>query len=759
MQSGADSRMTEGSGPTPLVPELPVRRSLAARLFAPAVIVVALAAALATFLVLMGLTSIVPTQQLVDRMLAGAGLCVLVLLAIIAREVWRILRARQLGRAAARLHVRIVALFAGVAVVPAIVVAVVASLTLDRSLDRWFSTRTQEIVATAASVAQTYVREHALSIRGDVLAMANDISRMKALYDSNIEQFRQIFTAQAALRNLPGAQLIRRDLSVVERADLRIDREYPVPVNIAIGEATAEQPIIYLPSDADFVAAVVPLANFDDLYLYVARPIDPRVIGYLAVTRDTLKDFRDLEERRFNVQFAFAQMYAVITLIVLLTAVWLGINFSKWLVAPIRRLMWAADRVAGGNLDIQVPVHRAEGDLATLGETFNKMTGELRTQRDDIVRARDQIDVRRRFTEAVLAGVGAGVIGLDAKARVTILNRSAEKLLGLAEAEALGRSLADVVPETSGLLAEAEAAGQRTVQGNITVHRDGRERIFAVRVTTEQSPDEAHGRVVTLDDITALITAQRTSAWADVARRIAHEIKNPLTPIQLSAERLKRKYGRHITQDRDVFDQCTDTIIRQVGDIGRMVDEFSSFARMPKPVVDAQDLAETIRQSVFLMRVGHPDIVFETELPAALPARFDRRLISQALTNILKNAAEAVEAVPEAERGQGRIRIRAERVDDDLVMDIVDNGAGLPKEKRSRLLEPYVTTREKGTGLGLAIVGKIMEEHGGGIELNDAPEGRGARVRLRIRADGPADDTEMQNSTPAAPMPADAGGA
>lgn len=718
------------------VREVKPRRSLPARLFAPAVVILSLALALATFLILMGLTSIVPSPHVVVGVLAASGVAVLILLAIIGREVWRILRARARGRAASRLHVRIVGLFAGVAVVPAIVVAVVASLTLDRSLDRYFSGRTQEIVASAASVAQTYVREHALSIRGDVLAMGNDISRLKPLYDSDVEKFRQILTAQAALRNVPGAQIVRRDLSVVERANLRSDREYIVPANIAINEATTEQPIIYLPSDADFVGAVAPLAGYDDLFLYVARPIDPRVIGYLKVTSDTLADYRSLEERRFNVQLAFALMYSIVTLIVLLSAVWLGVTFSKWLVAPIRRLMWAADRVAKGNLDIQVPVNRAEGDLATLGETFNKMTGELKTQRNALVSARDQMDSRRRFTEAVLSGVGAGVIGIDAEARVTILNLSAERLLGLSEAQALGRPLAEVVPETSALLEEARGAGQKAVQGNITVERSGRERIFAVRVTTEQSAAEQHGWVVTLDDITALVTAQRTSAWADVARRIAHEIKNPLTPIQLSAERLKRKYGRHITQDRDVFDQCTDTIIRQVGDIGRMVDEFSSFARMPKPVVDEQDLSETVRQAVFLMRVGHPDVTFDAELPATTPARFDRRLISQALTNILKNAAEAIEAVPEAERGKGRIAIRVSQAGEDLLIDVIDNGAGLPREKRSRLLEPYVTTREKGTGLGLAIVGKIMEEHGGGIELNDSPEGRGAWIRLRMRADG-----------------------
>ncbi|MFG1432265.1 PAS domain-containing sensor histidine kinase [Xanthobacter sp. V2C-8] len=721
-------------------------------MFAPAVVTLSLALAIAAFLILMGLTRIVPSPQVVVGVLTGCGVAGLALLAIIGRELWGIFRERARGRAAARLLIRIVGLFAVIATVPAVMVAIVASLTLDRTLDRYFSTRTQNIVATAGSVAQNYLREHALSIRGDVLAMANDISRLRPLYDSDKEKFLQIFTAQAALRNVPGAQIIRRDLTTVERANLRTEREYLVPENIAVNDANSEQPIIYLPSDADFVGAVVPLGNFDDMFLYVARPIDPRVIGYLKVTHETLMDYRALEERRFNVQLAFGLMYALVTLIVLLSAVWLAINFARWLVAPIRRLMWAAERVAGGNLDVQVPVHKSEGDLASLAETFNTMTSELKTQRNDIVRARDQMDSRRRFTEAVLAGVGAGVIGLDAEERVTILNRSAERLLGLSEAEALGRKLAEVVPETAALIAEAEHAGQRIVQGNITLQREGRERVFAMRVTTEQSSEADHGWVVTLDDITALITAQRTSAWADVARRIAHEIKNPLTPIQLSAERLKRKYGRHITQDRDVFDQCTDTIIRQVGDIGRMVDEFSSFARMPKPVVDAQDLAETIRQTVFLMRVGHPAITFETELPTALPARYDRRLVSQALTNILKNAAEAIDGVPESERAAPRIKVKAEQVGEDLVVDVIDNGMGLPQDKRNRLLEPYVTTREKGTGLGLAIVGKIMEEHGGSIELNDSPEGRGAWIRLRLRVDGqPGGSAPAAQTPPSAP--------
>jgi two-component system nitrogen regulation sensor histidine kinase NtrY len=413
-------------------------------------------------------------------------------------------------------------------------------------------------------------------------------------------------------------------------------------------------------------------------------------------------------------------------------------------VAPIRRLMGAANVVSTGDLNVQVPVLKSEGDLAQLGETFNKMTQELRTQHDDLVRARDVIDSRRRFTEAVLAGASAGVIGVDAEGGISILNRSAEKLIGAAETEVLARPLAEVVPELAEIIASARSGIQRLVQGQVTINRGGRERNLSVRVTSEQSPEAHHGYVVTLDDITELVLAQRTSAWADVARRIAHEIKNPLTPIQLSAERLRRKYGKVILEDRAVFDQCTDTIVRQVDDIKRMVDEFSRFARMPKPVLAADNVADTVRQAVFLMRVGNPELDIEAEVAEdPLAARFDRRLVSQALTNIIKNATEAISAVPPEELGRGKIHVSAAREGGDIVIDVVDNGIGLPKENRNRLLEPYVTTREKGTGLGLAIVGRILEEHGGAIELRDAsdriPGARGAWVRLRFGADTPAE--------------------
>jgi two-component system nitrogen regulation sensor histidine kinase NtrY len=419
-------------------------------------------------------------------------------------------------------------------------------------------------------------------------------------------------------------------------------------------------------------------------------------------------------------------------------------------VAPIRRLIGAANAVSTGNLYVRVPVRQAEGDLAQLGETFNRMTQELRTQRDDIMQAHDLIDSRRRFTEAVLAGASAGVIGVDGDGAISILNRSAEKLIGSTESAALGRPLSEVLPELADFMAAARS-GART-QDQVTISRNGRERNLSVRITSEQSGESDRGYVVTLDDITELVAAQRTSAWADVARRIAHEIKNPLTPIQLSAERLRRKYGKMIEEDRGVFEQCTDTIVRQVEDIRRMVDEFSHFARMPKPVMSTEDVADAVRQTVFLMRVGNSEINIDTSIGEdPMPARFDRRLISQALTNIIKNATEAIAAVPSEELGKGVIRVFAEREGDDVVIDVIDNGIGLPKSNRSRLLEPYVTTREKGTGLGLAIVGRIIEEHGGSIELRDAsekiPGQRGAWVRIRFAAAGKAEHPQSEQPT------------
>jgi two-component system nitrogen regulation sensor histidine kinase NtrY len=676
-------------------------------------------------------------HDVVRNFLLVNAFMVSLLVLVIGWEVWGVVQARRRGRAASRLHVRIVALFSVIAAVPAILVAVVASVTLDRGLDRLLSEQTESMIQRSLIVADAYVREHDQFARADAIAIAIELWRQKPLFDQSREQFHQFLAAQASIRGLPAVMLLDKNLNVIDQveAPISVDFVKPSPELLAGINDTEPQAAMF----PNYVAAVIKLRGYNDTYLYIARLLDPRVMEQLRATQAGVAQYADLASRRVGIQIAFALMYTVIALAVLLSAVWIGLNFANYLVAPIRRLIGAAQIVSTGNLYVQVPTRRSEGDLAQLGETFNKMTQELRTQRDDLVRARDLIDSRRRFTEAVLAGASAGVIGVDAESCISMLNRSAERLIGRSEADALGRPLSGIVPEVADIFTAARAGLQRLVQGQVTLNRDNRERNVSVRVTSEQSGAAEHGYVVTLDDITDLVTAQRTSAWADVARRIAHEIKNPLTPIQLSAERLRRKYAAMIKEEGGVFQQCIDTIVRQVDDIKRMVDEFSRFARMPKPVMASDDVADTVRQVVFLQRVANADIDIDVEIAQdPMPAQFDRRLISQALTNIIKNATEAVAAVPPGELGRGRIRVWAGREGDEIIIDVIDNGIGLPKENRSRLLEPYVTTREKGTGLGLAIVGRILEDHGGRIELGDAadkiPGQRGAWMRLRFTA-------------------------
>ena len=734
--------------------EEPKRWSLR-RWLAPVAVALALLSALLTFLVLTGLTRIEPTPEVVRSFyLINAG-TILLLVGIIIRELWQLILARRRGRAAARLHVQIVSLFSIVAVLPAVLVAVVANVTIERGLDRLFSGPTKEVIQNSLTIARAYMQDHAQLIRGDIIGMANDIAHARPLYDQDRRSFREMLTASAASRNLPGAMIIDKNTNILESADTGMRLAYSPPAPDFLSNVNENEPEIAVLSDASFVAAVIRLRAFNDTFLYVARPLDPNVVHQLKQTEVSVAEYAQIESRRLGIQVAFALMFAVIALTILMASVLIGLNFANSLVSPIRRLMNAAQTVSTGDLHVQVPVHQSEGDLAQLGETFNKMTQELRSQRDELVNASDLIDSRRRFIEAVLSSASAGIIGVDASGSVGILNRSAEKLIGHSEAETLGHPLSEVLPELDEMMKTAREGSQRLVQGQITINRDGQERNLSVRVSAEKNqPHDSY--IITLDDITELVSAQRTSAWGDVARRIAHEIKNPLTPIQLSAERIRRKFGKDITEakDKQIFDQCTDTIVRQVDDIRRMVDEFSRFARMPKPVMEGEDVADTVRQAVFLMKVAHPEIDIEAEFKDdPLRAQFDRRLISQAVTNIVKNATEAIEQVPPEELGKGRIDVVVSREGDDVLIDVIDNGIGLPKVARSRLLEPYVTTRAKGTGLGLAIVGRVLEDHGGRIELKDASdfrEGqRGAWMRMRFAISGQPAKSEAAEQAPA----------
>ncbi len=511
-------------------------------MFGPIAVGLALLSAFATFIVLADFTPILPTHNVVVTLLLVNAATVLLLLGVIIREVWQMVQARRSGRAAARLHVRIVGLFSIIAAAPAILVAIVASVTLDRGLDRMFSTRTRAAIENSLIVAEAYLRDHAQIVRSDIMVMATEIARAKPAFQQDHAKLQQYLTFQASVRGLAAAIVIDKDLNVVARADLKINQTFAMPPRDALPRIGETDPQLVLLPDTNYVAAVIKLHDFGDDYLYLTRLLDPNVVPQLQATRESVSEYAAIEARRYGVQIAFALMYTVIALTVLLSAVWVGLDFANRLVAPIRRLIGAANVVSTGNLHVRVPVRQSEGDLAQLGETFNRMTHELRSQRDDIVRARDLIDSRRRFTEAVLAGASAGVIGVDGGGCVSILNRSAEKLIGRTEAETLGRPLTEVFPELADFMAAAQSNAR--TQDQVTITRNGRERNLSVRITSEQSGESDHGYVVTLDDITELVAAQRTSAWADVARRIAHEIKNPLTPIQLSAERLRRKYRK-----------------------------------------------------------------------------------------------------------------------------------------------------------------------------------------------------------------------
>src|SRR6201999_3238037 len=393
-----------------------------------------------------------------------------------------------------------------------------------------------------------------------------------------------------------------------------------------------DEPEMALLPEQNYFAAVIRLRGFNDTFLYVARPLDPHVVSLLKQTQAGAAEYSAVEARRLGIQVNFALMFAVIALTILMASILIGLNFANWLVAPIRQLMGAASLISTGDLHVQVPVHKSEGDLAQLGETFNKMTQDLRTQRDELVNASELIDSRRRFIEAVLSSASAGIIGVDASGSVGILNRSDEKLIGHAESETLGHPLSDVLPELDDMMKTAREGTQKLVQGQVTISRDGHERNLSERVSAEPNTHLRDSYIMTQEDITEPGPAQRTFVWGDVARRIAHEIKNPLTPIQLSAERIRRRFGRTVTEakDKEIFEQCTDTIVRQVDDIRRMVDEFARFARMPKPVVEGEDVADVVKQAVFLMKVAHPDLDIEADIKQSpLPAQFDRRLISQ----------------------------------------------------------------------------------------------------------------------------------
>jgi two-component system nitrogen regulation sensor histidine kinase NtrY len=715
-------------------------------------VIISIASGLTTYAVLTGLTPIRPAHDVVVTMLRINGVLIAAMVAIVAWQIFGLWRARRRQAAGAGLHVRIVGLFSIVALTPAILLAVFASISLDRGLDQWFSARTKSIIKDSVDVANAYLNEHGKIIRSDLVGMARELESGSQLLQENRDGFEHYAAALAVERRIPFAYLVNSaGQSVVEVVRPQNATYVPPPAD-AIRLANEGRIVDIGMNAPGAVGALKKLNNYDDLYLYVLRPVDPTVIGHLRRTAANVADYSALQQRRTGVQIAFAMMFVVIALTLLVSAIWVGFWFANDLVSPIRRLIAAAQDVSRGNLAVAVELDTPRGDMGQLGTTFNRMTLELRHQRDALVGANTKLDERRRFMEAVLSGVTAGVIGVDGQGMITLVNRSALDLLGKTEEGLIGKRLAEAVPQFAAVVAKAPRQSHKPVQSQVSYRREGNELTLSVRVTREGAGNRSDGIVVTFDDITELVSAQRNSAWADVARRIAHEIKNPLTPIQLSVDRIRRKYASSITADREIFDRCTDTIIRHVGDIGRMVDEFSSFARMPKPIFEPNDVADIVRQAVILFQMSTPDIDYVIDVPdEPLIVDCDRRLLTQAVTNLVKNAGEAIAAARLSDKKGavyvGRITARVAQQGTRCVIEVIDNGCGLPTENRHRLTEPYVTTRAKGTGLGLAIVQRIAEQHGGKIELDDARDERGevsgAAVRLTVPLDRAADEPEV----------------
>ncbi len=652
---------------------------------------------------------------------------------VVARRIVEVWAERRRGLAGSRLHVRLVVLFSLVAVTPAILVAIFSALFLHIGVRAWFDERVRTALDESLAVAEAYLGEHQQNIRADALAMVADINR-DPYVESTPGRLGQILAAQTAIRGLTEAMVLDGVGRVSARSALTFSLEFDTIPEDALARARAGEVVVLTSDSDDRVRALVKIERLVDTFLYVGRFVEQQVVVHMNRTREAVDEYRRLQGSLSQVQIMLAGIFGLVALLLLLASIWVGLVLATQLWEPISALIAAAERVRAGDLGVRVDEGAPADELGTLSRAFNRMTGQLAEQRRELVEASRQIDERRRFTEAVLDGVSAGVVGLDAEGRVHLPNRVAAVLLGLDLDQALGQRFATLVPEAAGLLAAAMADAGRVHQAQIVLEREPAPRTLLVRIAGEPGEGGAAGGfVVTFDDITELLSAQRKAAWADVARRIAHEIKNPLTPIQLSAERLKRKYLREVVSDPETFAACTDTIVRHVGDIGRMVDEFSAFARLPAPILRQETLQELVREAVLLQANANPAIAFDSMLPEApVTVTCDARQVVQSLTNILKNAVEAIEARHAAQgesAAPGRIEVTLAIEDDRAVIEVADNGRGLPREGRDRLTEPYVTTRDKGTGLGLAIVRKVMEDHGGFLALADR-EGGGARVRL-----------------------------
>ncbi|WP_156823487.1 sensor histidine kinase [Woodsholea maritima] len=643
---------------------------------------------------------------------------------------------RHRGEPAPQLHLRFIALFGIAALTPALVMAVFFGIVVSRGAELWYGDRLSALVESMANVMRTQVPLELDTAERQLRLMVVDMSQegaVGALETSRI-QYTNYLREQAIVRDFAAAYVVDQQSTVLARAESQDAPAYSSPSEALLNLAEAGDIAVSNPyqrqDGPDYVRILVKMPAYEDKYLYVVWYVD---LSLIVAAEQATHAFRRATGEQRKTQRVFTFIYVEAAFLILAGAIWLALSAANRVVHPVGRLVAAAEQVRHGNLDVRVAVPDDNDDeLTALTRAFNRMTRQLRTQRHALLEAKADADDRRGFIEAVLAGVSAGVISLDDDGRVIIMNPSARALLEIDEDSWMGQPFDGVIPVLTPIVEDArKRPGQEAERQMDLINSEG----ATVHLTARAIMEDKHGIIITFDDVTRLVTAQRNAAWRDVARRIAHEIKNPLTPIQLSAERLKRRYRKDVPEDGlETFDKCIDTIIRQVSDIGRMVDEFSSFARMPTPQIAPSDITEFVQGAVFAQRVASPDIHLTYQGPkSGVIVECDARLSAQALANILKNASESVTTRMDevASKHEGMIAVTLYQRDDFCVVEVEDNGLGWPTPDKARLTEPYMTTREKGTGLGLAIVKRVMEDHGGHLELDDRPNGQGgAIVRL-----------------------------
>jgi len=700
--------------------------------------------AVATFLVLGPLAAFADSPVL--RLVLLADLVyILVLAALVLREVARIVASRRAQSAGSRLHLRLTGVFAIVALVPTILVAVFATITVNMGLEGWFSDRVSTALGNSVDAAEAYQQEHFDDLEQDTRALAAflNLNRRASPLITDGELRQVLSQGQGQIqRGLREAFVIDGGGEIRARGERSYFFDYERPSDADLDLAEGGELVLIEDRTQNEFRALVRLQAFPDRYLYVSREVDGEIISLLDETQQTVQLYRQLEADRGRVLFEFGLLYLGFAIIMILAAVWLGLWFAERLSRPVGRLASAAQRVGQGDLDVRVIEETSDDEIAMLGRLFNQMTRQLKGQRDTLIEQNAATEARRRLFDSVLGSVTAGVIGLNDEGRIDFMNRSAIRLLALVEQRDNGLSLQAAVPEFAALFERLQTRLAETVQEEIKLTRRGKQESLLVRMATRRNAEgQLEGYVVAFDDVTQLVSAQRMAAWGDVARRIAHEIKNPLTPIQLSAERINRKFSKGLDEEDAVkLEQMTEVIVRQTNDLRRIVDEFSKFARMPEPETRVEDVADLLRESVTLQRAGQPGVRFEVDIPdAPVMAELDATMIGQAFTNLMKNGGEAIESLQEKGAREGHVpelRIALATTDETVVITIADNGIGLPPD-RAKLFEPYVTTREKGTGLGLPIVKKIVEEHGGTLELVDAEpfvEGahQGAMARMTL---------------------------